>query len=138
MYNLIIVCFLLAISKPVNAQTIPSESEVQNFLSNNKILITYREGEVLYGTYFFIEIHYCPNGYGLYGNTIKKTVLGNEQRSNWQEFGTWKVVTQDELVGIHYTTTNGIENFVPVYIYNDNFFIREGLTVLNQGPATCY
>lgn len=125
-------------SNHVYAQNIPSETEVYNFFSNNKILIAYREGEVLYGTYYFLEIHYCPNGYGLYGNTVKQTVLGNEQRSNWQEFGTWKVVTQNGLVGIKYITTVGVQNFVPIYKYNGNIFIRDGLTIQQKGSATCY
>ena len=48
----------------MSAQTIPTVEEVQNFLSNQNILLTYREGEAIYGTYYFIEIHYCPQGYG--------------------------------------------------------------------------
>ncbi len=134
---LLISLFLMSI--PTNAQSIPSETEVINFFSNNKILITYRDGEVLYGTYYFLEIHYCPNGYGLYGNTVKQTVLGNEQQSNWQEFGTWKVMTQNGLVGIHYITTEGVQNFVPIYkLSNGDIFISEGITVLQKGAATCY
>lgn len=79
----------------VEAQSNPSIGELQNIFNNQQLLITYREGEVLYGTYYFLEVHYCQDGYyGLYGNSVKRTVPDNEQRSNWQEFGTWKVINQ--------------------------------------------
>ena len=123
-----------------NAQTIPTESELQEFLNNQQLLITYREGEALYGTYYFLEIHYCPNGYyGLYGSTVKRTVLDNEQRSNWQEYGSWKVMSQNGQVGLHYAATNGNQQFVPVYkLANGDFFIREGISIVKQGQAICY
>jgi len=112
---------------------------VQYFFNNQNILITYREGEVIYGTYYFIEIHYCPGGqYGLYGNSVKQTVLGNEQRGNWQEFGTWKVTAQDGAVGIYYVTTEGVQQFVPIYkLSNGDLFVREGVTIVKQGQAIC-
>ena len=137
--HVLVLGIVLLTAFPANSQSVPSEEEVNNFFSNKKIQITYREGEAVYGTYYFLEIHYCPNGYGLYGNTVKQTVLGNEQRSNWQEFGTWKVMTQNGLVGIYYLTTAGVQNFVPIYkLPNGNLFISEGITLLQQGPATCY
>ena len=121
-----------------NAQSKPSVAELNKFISNNQLLVTYREGEALYGTYYFIEIHYCPNGYGLYGRTVKKTVLGNEQKSNWQEFGTWKVMEYNGNTGVYYKTTAGQENFVPVYRFaNGNLSTGEGVTIIKQGPAIC-
>lgn len=120
-------------------QTQPTKEEVFNFFNNQKILITYREGEVIYGTYYFLEIHYCPKGqYGLYGSTVKKTVLGNEQRNSWQEYGHWKVVEHNGLVGVYYKTLVGVENFVPIYrLNNGDFFIKEGISIVKQGPAIC-
>ena len=135
---ILIVGFLLH-SPAINGQSIPSVDEVRNFFINQNILISYREGEVIYGTYYFMEIHYCPTGqYGLYGNTVKKTVLGNEQRSNWQEFGTWQVTSQSGQVGIYYATQTN-QQFVPIYkLANGDFFVREGVSIVKQGPATCY
>jgi len=121
-----------------SAQINPSVEELFNFFSNQQLLISYREGEVLYGTYYFMEIHYCPNGYGLYGSTVKKTVLGNEQRSNWQEFGTWEIITQNGVNGIHYAATNGNQQFYPIYKLSDgSMFISEGVTIVKQGRAIC-
>ena len=93
----------------------------------------------LYGTYFFMEIHYCASGgYGLYGKSVKQTVLGNEQQSNWQEFGNWKVMELNGNVGIYYKTTTFQERFVPIYRLPDGtFFIGEGITIVKQGKAIC-
>lgn len=136
--GLLLGCFLLY-APAINGQSIPSIEEVQNFFNNQNILISYREGEVIYGTYYFMEIHYCPTGqYGLYGNTVKQTVLGNEQRSNWQEFGTWQITSQNGQVGIYYVTQSS-QQFVPIYkLANGDFFVREGVSIVKQGPAICY
>ncbi|GEM_PF-1070266 len=135
----IVFILSLFIVKTINAQTIPTVSEVHNFISNNHFLITYREGEVIYGTYYFIEIHYCTNGYyGLYGKMIKRTVMGNEQHNNWQEFGSWKVIENNGNVGIYYKTTAAQEKFFPVYLLPDgNYSIGEGISIVKQGKAKC-
>ena len=123
----------------MNLQTIPTIKEVYNFFNNQNLLITYREGEAVFGTYYFLEIHYCPNGYyGLYGNTVKRTVLGNEQKSNWQEYGTWKIINQNSLNGIYYAATNGNQKFYPLYkLPNGDLFISEGITIVKKGLAIC-
>lgn len=123
----------------LNSQINPSIDELNNYFNNQRLLFTYREGEVLLGTYYFIEIHYCPNGYyGLYGNTVKRTVLGNEQKSNWQEFGTWKIIYQNGINGIYYTANNGNQKFYPLYkLANGDLFISEGVTVVKKGLAIC-
>lgn len=132
--------FCLFLPGSGNAQTVPSVEEVKTFFNNQNILVTYREGEVIYGTYYFIEVHFCPSGqYGLYGNTVKKTVLGNEQKSNWQEFGNWQVIERNGQVGMHYMATTGNQQFVPVYkLANGDFFVGEGITIVKQGAAICY
>ena len=132
---LFIIC-----TSSITAQHVPTVEEVHNFFNNQKILISYRDGEVLYGTYYFLEIHYCPSGqYGLYGNSVKKTVLGNEQRNNWQEFGNWKATNQNGIIGLYYSTTKGNQEFVPIYrSINGDLFISEGVSIVRQGIAICY
>ena len=131
------MCF--GVIERTEAQVNPSVEELQAFFNNQQLLITYREGEALYGTYYFLEIHYCPNGYyGLYGRTVKRTVLDNEQRSNWQEFGTWKITNQNGINGIHYVATNGNQQFYPLYrLDNGSIYINEGVSIVNQGMAIC-
>ncbi len=123
----------------IKAQTIPTVSQVNNFFNNKNLLVTYREGEVVYGTYYFLEIHYCPSGqYGLYGRSVKQTVMGNEQQNSWQEFGTWKVMKYMGNVGVYYRTTTDQENFVPVYrLSNGALSVGEGISIVNQGVAIC-
>lgn len=135
-----LLCFICFFnSEPLRAQTNPTVEELQNFFNGQQLLITYRHGEVLYGTYYFLEVHYCPNGYyGLYGRTVKRTVLDNEQRSNWQEYGTWKITTRDDLNGIEYVATTGAQQFYPLYkLPNGDMFLQEGITIVKQGLAIC-
>jgi len=137
----VVLFLLLGIFNPqtMKAQTNPSVEELHNFFNGRQLLITYREGEAVYGTYYFLEIHYCPNGfYGLYGTSEKQTVLDNVQKSSWQEFGNWKIITQDELNGIHYAATNGGQQFYPIYkLQNGDMFVSEGVSIVNRGAAIC-
>lgn len=135
----IIFFFSTLFSQYTSAQSIPTEAQVNKFVNNNNLLVTYREGEVVYGTYYFIEIHYCTTGYyGLYGKSVKKTVLGNEQRSNWQEFGKWKVIKYNQNVGLYYQTTTGQEKFFPVFLLpNGNLSLGDGISIVVQGKAIC-
>ena len=139
-----LICFLFIIvglgyAPRTNAQENPTIEELHRFFNDQNLLITYREGEAVYGTYYFIEVHYCANGYyGLYGHTVKRTVMGNEQKSNWQEFGQWKVINRNGENGIFYAATNGKQQFYPLYkLPNGDIFIKEGVTIVNQGKAIC-
>jgi hypothetical protein len=135
----IIILVYIGAHSFANAQENPSIEEIHNFFNDQQLLFTYRDGEVLYGTYYFIEIHFCSSGYyGLYGNSVKRTVLDNEQKSNWQEFGTWKIIDQNGVNGIIYESTNGGQQFYPIYrLANGDMFINEGISVVHQGLAIC-
>ena len=135
----LILTFSFIITQNTSAQSIPTVAEVNNFFNNNHFLVTYREGEVVYGTYYFIEIHYCSSGlYGLYGKSVKQTVMGNEQHNNWQEYGNWKVIDYNGNVGVYSITTTAQEKFVPVYrLPNGNLSIGEGVSIVKQGKAIC-
>lgn len=143
MQRYIIIGFFLIIgmssSTKLQAQVNPSIDELHSYFNDQQLLITYREGEVIYGTYYFLEIHYCANGqYGLYGNTVKKTVLGNEQKTNWQEYGIWKITSQNGINGSHYAAKNGNQQFYPLYkLSNGDLFISEGVSIVHQGKAIC-
>ncbi|NJO90959.1 MAG: hypothetical protein HC831_19850 [Chloroflexia bacterium] len=122
------------------AQTLPTVAEVKQFLNSKNLLISYREGGAVYGTYYFMDIHYCPSGnYWLKGKSVKQTVMGNEQHNNWQEYGTLKVVEYQGKVGVHYLNANGQQSFTPVYRQtNGRYFIGEGVSYTIQGAAVCY
>jgi len=122
----------------LNAQVNPSIEELHKFYNNQKLEVTWRQGGAVYGTYNFLEVHYCPNGYyGLYGNSVKKTVLGNEQRSNWKEFGTWKITSQNNVNGILYISTVGNQNFYPLYKNANGQIYYGNMTIINRGLAIC-
>ena len=123
----------------IKAQSNPSIEELQQFFNGQQLQITWRDGEVRFGTYYFLEVHYCPNGYyGLYGNSVKNTVLGNEQRDSWQEYGQWKIMTQNGVNGIHYLAQNGGQNFYPLYkTANGDLYLNEITSIVRKGPAIC-
>ncbi|MFD0862092.1 hypothetical protein ACFQ1M_07720 [Sungkyunkwania multivorans] len=123
----------------LQAQVNPSIKKLEQYFNNQQLLITYRQGEVVYGTYYFLEVHYCPNGYyGLYGRSVKETVLGNEQRSNWREYGTWQITSQGGVNGISYKPMNGVPKFVPLYTdRNGGLFISSDISIQKKGRAIC-
>ncbi len=140
-FTIVLVLLMVGLfsSETIHAQTNPSTEELQEFFNGQQLLITYREGEVLYGTYYFLEIHYCPNGYyGLHGSTVKRTVLDNEQRSSWQEYGSWKITAENGLNGIEYVSLQGARQFYPIYkLPSGDMFISEGVSIVKQGLAIC-
>ncbi|WP_248722919.1 hypothetical protein [Seonamhaeicola sp. ML3] len=138
-YVLFFVVLPMVYTNNISAQTNPSSEELHKFFNNEQLLITYREGEALYGTYYFLEIHYCSSGYyGLYGSTVKRTVLGNEQKSNWQEYGTWKITSQNGVNGIFCASTTGNQMFYPIYkLANGSMYISEGVSIVKKGRAIC-
>lgn len=129
----------ILVSQNTFAQSSPTITEVHNFLNGKRFLVTYREGGVAYGTYYFTEIHYCRSGnYGLVGKSVKKTVLGNEQNNNWQEAGIWKIINYNNSVGIYYKTNMGQVKFFPAYrSRNGGLSFGEGVSVVLQGKANC-
>ncbi len=59
---------------PVRAQ----EQAVKKTLAGQRLLLTYREGGALYGTYYFLDVHFCASGsYMTFGQSRKTTVLDN-------------------------------------------------------------
>ena len=138
--NLLIVIVTFSLfTQNINAQTIPTIAEVKNFLSNNHFLVTYKEGGAVYGTYYFVDIHYCASGmYALTGKSIKQTVMGNEQRNTWQEYGSWKVLEHNRQVGIYYQPANAQPKFFPMYrLGNGTLTSGEGVSIVRQGKAMC-
>ncbi|HMU46930.1 MAG TPA: hypothetical protein PKC72_11205 [Chitinophagaceae bacterium] len=135
----LILVFAFFFTTKANSQSIPTVAEVKTFLNSNHFLVTYREGEAVYGTYYFIDIHYCSSGlYGLLGKSVKQTVLGNEQRNSWEEYGNWNVIEYNGNVGVYYKPANAPERFYPVYrLPNGNLSTGEGISIVKQGKAIC-
>lgn len=115
------------------------ERQLQSYLNGRHVLISRREGEAVYGTYFFMHTHYCPSGrYVVYGSSVKQSVLGGEIRQQWEVRGSWTVTTQQGQEGIFYRDTDGGTEFLPMRIRQDgSVFIRDGVSVTSQGRAQC-
>ncbi|MGI9324080.1 MAG: hypothetical protein ACR2PZ_02595 [Pseudomonadales bacterium] len=123
-------------------QTGGSNAAVQQltqYLAGRHVLVSWRDGGAVYGTYTFLNTHYCPNGqYRIYANSHKQSVLGGENRQNWEVFGRWQVMHQGGQLGVYYQDNQGGTEFVPVQITANGLYIREGVTFAPQGQAQCY
>ncbi|MFZ2361266.1 MAG: hypothetical protein WA040_18130 [Anaerolineae bacterium] len=102
----------------------------QTSLTGMQVFISYRNGGPIYGTYYFLEAHFCTaTYYQLYGRSVKQTVMGNEQVYNWQEDGRWQLIRNQGVLGIHFRSTSNTRFFIP---YNSL-----GYTVQVRGRADC-
>ena len=109
------------------------------YLSGQQILVSYREGGAVYGTYYFTEIHFCSTGqYVLLGQSRKQTVLGNEQVNNWREEGSWEIIRSQGEVGILYQPASRSDYFVPVSVLpNGQLWVADGVSIQRQGRMQC-
>jgi hypothetical protein len=128
----------LGLPAPAAAQ----DTEVQRldqFFNGKQYHVSWREGGPIYGTYFFLRIHYCPNGqYMLVGRSVKQTVMDNEQISNWEESGRWQATRLQGQLGVRYQPLGGSPNFVPVRLLpNGGIWVNDELEILPRGQAQC-
>lgn len=123
----------------VYAQTDPQAQDIKRYLNGQKILVSYREGGPIYGTYFFLEVHYCRTGqYALFGRNRRQTVLDNWQVNNWEEYGRWDVIRFQGQVGVQSISTSGKRDFVPVHLLPDGrLWVADGVSTQRQGTAQC-
>jgi len=124
---------------PLFAQTQKEMQYVKGYLSGNAFQVTYREGGPLYGTYFFLNVHFCSSGqYMLHGQSRKQTILGNEQVDNWNDHGMWDVVPGQGHPSLRYVAASGARDIVPMEILSDGR-IRplSGAFMKRQGKAQC-
>ena len=137
----VIASFLLAlfITTPAHAQAGSNERTVRDLLAGQKMLVTWRDGGSLYGTFFTLQVHFCNSGrYMTFGESRRQTVLDNQQVSNLDDRGSWDVATLQGQLVLRYLSDTGQANAVPVRVLpNGNIWVGEGVTVLRQGPAQC-
>jgi hypothetical protein len=138
---------LLAVSTvllfPCSASTqgvgTPAEAALREFFNGQQMLVTYREGGAVYGTYFGLEVHFCRSGWYLsLGESRKQTVLGNEQVNRFTDQGTWEITTFRGQPILKYLSISGQPNVVAINVApNGRVTLGEGITVIRQGPAQC-
>jgi len=114
--------------------------QVEQALNGQKILYSWREGEAVYGTYFFETVHYCDmNYYILYGQSERTTILDNVQRNSWQAEGQWDVTRNQGQLGVHYQPRSGQDSFIPFDIQRDGRIYVDiaNVSITHQGQAEC-
>lgn len=132
------VLILLPLGEP-GAQSHQQASKAKGYFSGQKMLVTYREGGPVYGTYFFLEIHYCRSGqYLLFGQSRKQTVLGNAQVNNWRDNGTWNIISFQGKIALQYQSTSGRRDLIPIQLLPDgSIWVNEGVSIQKRGRAQC-
>lgn len=118
----------------------PSEAAVRDFFNGQQMLVTYREGGPLYGTFFTLQVHFCRSGrYITFGESRRHTVLDNEQVSRFTDEGTWEVATLRGQMVLRYVSVSGQPNVVAINVApNGRVSLGDGsITVIRQGVAQC-
>jgi hypothetical protein len=115
------------------------EASVKEFFNGQQMLVTYREGGPLYGTFFFLQVHFCRSGrYVTFGESRRRTILENEQVNRFTEVGTWEIGTFRGQLMLQYTPVSGQPNIVAVNVApNGRVSLGDGITVVRQGLAQC-
>jgi hypothetical protein len=112
---------------------------VRAFFNGQQMLVTYREGGPLYGTFFTLEVHFCRSGrYLTFGESRRQTVLDNEQVNRFSDEGTWEITTFRGQLVLQYVSVSGQPNMVAVNVApNGRVWLGDGITIVRQGPAQC-
>ena len=128
---------VIGASKPGLAQ---SEAEtVRSLLSGRTMMVTYRDGGPIYGTYQQISVSFCPSGsYFSQGGSSRTTILENQDRRSFSDQGTWSVSELGNLVAVQYQSVSGQVTAFLVHLLPDGrIWAGTGITVVPQGPAPC-
>ena len=133
----------LLLSFPVTASLAaqgPPEAAVRDFFNGQQMLVTYREGGPLYGTFFTLQVHFCRSGrYITFGESRRQTVLDNQQVNRFTDEGTWEVTTVRGQMVLRYLSISGQPNMVAINVApNGRVSLGDGsITVIKQGVAQC-
>ena len=116
------------------------EASVREFFNGQQMLVTYREGGPVYGTFFTLQVHFCRSGrYMTFGESRKHTVLDNEQVNRFTDQGTWTIGSMQGRMFLRYVSISGQPNVVAINVApNGRVSLGDGgISVVRQGPAQC-
>ena len=136
-----VTALLLSLSTkaPLAAQG-PPDAAVRDFFNGQQMLVTYREGGPLYGTFFTLQVHFCRSGrYMTFGESRRHTVLDNEQVNRFTDEGTWEVTTVRGQMVLRYLSVSGQPNMVAINVApNGRVTLGDGsISFVRQGVAQC-
>src|SRR5215471_5008790 len=104
---------LLSLPAAVPAAAQAPPAAIKDFFNGQQMLVTYREGGPVYGTFFTLKVHFCRSGrYMTFGESRKHTVLDNEQVNRFTDEGTWEVTTFAGQNVLRYLSVSGQPNAV--------------------------
>jgi hypothetical protein len=130
---------VFAAASPGLAQVDSEAQAVKSLLSGQTMMVTYRDGGALYGTYYQIYVAFCPSGtYFTKGGSSRTTILNNEERHSFSDQGKWSVAPLGQVVVVQYRSASGQVTAFPVHLLsNGGLWAGNGITVVPQGPTPC-
>jgi hypothetical protein len=134
------ICFFLASPIVAPAQDGGDIDGIRERLAGQHQLITYRDGGPLYGTFYFLHVHFCASGtYFTMAESHRTTVLNNHEDRQWQDYGRWDLVSLQGHTVLRYISSAGKGgDIVPLTLLPDGrLWVREGVTVIPRGRALC-
>jgi hypothetical protein len=129
----------LLLAAPAVSQTGLNEQAARGFFLGQRLQVTYREGGAQYGTFYFLQVHFCRSGrYMTTGQSRRHTVLDNEQISNFSDQGAWDITTFQGQLFLKYLSDSGQANALPVRLLpNGSLSLGDGISLVKEGPAQC-
>jgi hypothetical protein len=108
-------------------------------LSGRTMMVTYRDGGPIYGTYQQIYVSFCPSGnYFSQGGSSRTSILKNQEGRSVSDQGTWSVSELGNLVAVQYRSLSGqVTAFLVNLRPNGRIWAGTGITVIPVGPAPC-
>jgi hypothetical protein len=132
------MCTILALTALLSAQA--SQATIKDFFNGQQMLVTYREGGPIYGTFFTLKVHFCRSGrYMTFGESRRHTILNNEQVNRFTDEGTWEVTAVGGQNVLRYLSVSGQPNVAAINVApNGRITLGDGsITVIRQGLAQC-
>jgi hypothetical protein len=127
----------ITVPKPALAQ---SEAEtVRSLLSGRTMMVTYRDGGPIYGTYQQIYVSFCPSGnYFSQGGSSRTSILENQEHRSFSDQGAWSVSEVGNLVAVQYRSLSGQVTAFLVHLRpSGRIWAGTGITVIPVGTAPC-
>lgn len=123
----------------VQAQSKRQVERIKQELSGRVVQMTYRVGEVVYGTYYIDTVTFCRSGqYASESQSRKQTVLDNVQPGSSRDAGQWTVIYSQGQYFIQFSSRYGSVNYLPVALYrNGSISMGNGVSARFLGRARC-
>jgi hypothetical protein len=125
-------------SVSVTHQQTDIAQQIKQYFSGRAFVVSWRQGGAVYGTYYFAQVAFCGSGvYTLDGHGERTTILDNTQYYNWQEQGDWDVVMYQGTPYLVLEPSGGSPYSAAIQLLSDGGISFPGISIIEEGPATC-